>query len=266
MEYFCHHCNNDINANFCSNCGQKRFKRIDKKYVLDEIQYVLIHTNKGFLYSAKNIIKSPGKTANNFITGDRVNHYKPLLLVFLLSSLATFLGYKVLNMGQVMSESFANQHMNSAFMNDVMTLLSSYTAFIYLLLIPLFALCTKLAFSNWGQNYYEHIIMNSYIVSFYMLFSIIIVYPILYFFKTDTETFLQISMVSLVSIPLIIIWFFKHFYPDRSLNTIIWRSLLSIILVFVAYFIFIMIATVGGFIYGAIKGPEALKYMMPSKA
>lgn len=266
MEIICQHCNNDIDANFCSNCGQKRYKRIDKKYVLDEVQYVLVHTNKGFLYSVKNIIKSPGKTAHNFIIGDRVNHYKPLLLVFLLSSIATFLGYKVLNMNEMMSASFAEQHINSAFMNDVMALLSSYTSFLYLLLIPLFALCTKIAFSNWGQNYYEHIIMNSYIISFYMIFSIVIVYPILYFFKSDPHTFLQISLASTLAIPVIIIWFFKHFYAHKSITTIIWRSLFSVVLAAVAYFILIMIAMVGGFIYAAIKGPEALKYMMPPKA
>lgn len=266
MEYLCQHCNNDINANFCSNCGQKRFKRIDKKYVIDEIQYVLIHTNKGFLYSVKNIIKNPGKTARDFIIGDRVSHYKPLLLVFLLSSIATFIGYKVLNMGEIMNKSFSTQNLNSAFMNDVMALLSSYTAFLYLLLIPLFALCTKLAFSNWGQNYYEHVIMNSYIISCYMIFSIVVVYPILYLFKTDTDTFLQISLISTLVIPIIIIWFFKCFYPEKSLTTIIWRSLLSILLAGVAYFILIMIVMVGGLIYAAIKGPGALKYMMPSKA
>jgi len=266
MEYLCQHCNEDINANFCSNCGQKRFKRIDKKYVLDEIQYVLIHTNKGFLYSAKNIIKNPGKTARNFIIGDRVNHYKPLLLVFLLSSMATFLGYKVLHMGDVMNEYFATQHMNSLFMNDMMSFLSSYTAFFYLMLIPIFALCTKIAFSNWGQNYYEHIIMNSYIISCYMIISIVIIYPILYFFKTDIDTFVQISLFSTLTVPLIIIWFFKHYYPEKSLTTIIGRSLLSIVLAGIAYFILIIIAVFGGFIYAAIKGPEALQYMMPPKA
>jgi len=266
MEYLCQHCNNDINANFCSNCGQKRYKRIDKRYVLDEIQYVLIHTNKGFLYSVKNIIKNPGKTAHNFIIGDRVSHYKPLLLAFLLSSISGFLGYKVLKMEHVMSEYFATQHMNSLFMNDMMSFLSSYTSFLYLLLIPLFALCTKIAFSNWGHNYYEHVIMNSYIISCYTIFSVIVVYPILYFFKTDAETFLKITFIAILAVPVIIIWFFKHFYPDKPLTTIIGRSLLSILLAVIAYFIIIISVVMGGFIYAAIKGPEALKYMMPPKA
>jgi hypothetical protein len=51
IENSCSHCSNPIEVNFCSNCGQKKYKRIDRKYIWDEIQYTLVHVNKGFLYS-----------------------------------------------------------------------------------------------------------------------------------------------------------------------------------------------------------------------
>ena len=82
MDQNCQNCSTLILNNFCDNCGQKKFKKIDRKYIWDEIQYTFLHTNKGFLYSVKNIIKNPGKTARAFIDGNRVNHYKPILLVF----------------------------------------------------------------------------------------------------------------------------------------------------------------------------------------
>lgn len=263
MEILCQHCNSDINANFCSNCGQKRYKRIDKKYVYDEIQYVLIHTNKGFLYSVKNIIKNPGKTARDFIIGDRVNHYKPLLLVFLLSGIATFLSYKVIGLGQIMEDFYTSQHLNSQLMNDMMSLLSSYNSVLMLILIPFFALTTKIAFSNWGQNYYEHVIMNSYVVSFYTIFSIILIYPFLYLFRSNIDLIIFFTSISLFGVPFILVWFFKSFYPERSLKSIIGRSLLSVILVGVLYFLFIIAVVVGGLIYGSIMGPEALEYIKP---
>ena len=78
MENTCQNCNNLIVENFCSNCGQKKFKRIDKKYVFDEIQYTLLHTNKGLFYSIKKLLRNPGKTAREYIEGNRVNHYKPI--------------------------------------------------------------------------------------------------------------------------------------------------------------------------------------------
>lgn len=77
MKEICKNCQNTITENFCGNCGQKRFKRIDKKYVFDEIQYLALHTNKGFFYSIKKILRNPGKTAKEFI------HFKHIFLYLL---------------------------------------------------------------------------------------------------------------------------------------------------------------------------------------
>ncbi len=68
MENNCLNCNHPIIDNFCSNCGQKKFKRIDRKYLIDEVQYLVVHTNKGFFYSIKNILKNPGKQQGNLLT------------------------------------------------------------------------------------------------------------------------------------------------------------------------------------------------------
>ena len=141
--------------NFCDNCGQKKFKKIDRKYIWDEIQYTFLHTNKGFLYSVKNIIKNPGETARAFINGNRVNHYKPILLVFVLSGISTFISVKIIGFEKIMSAFYAKETLNSEYMNDVMTSLKSYNSILMLLLVPVFALTTRLAFRKWGNNYYE---------------------------------------------------------------------------------------------------------------
>lgn len=65
MENNCLNCSRPITENFCSNCGQKKYKRIDRKYLIDEVQYLAVHTNKGFFYSIKNVARNPGKTAKN---------------------------------------------------------------------------------------------------------------------------------------------------------------------------------------------------------
>lgn len=263
MENFCKNCNQLITANFCANCGQKKFKRIDKKYIWDELQYTVFHTNKGLLYSVKNILKNPGKTAKEFIDGNRVNHYKPILLVFVLSGISTFISYKIIGLKEIMSDFYSKQHMNSQFMNDYMSFTSSYNSIIMLLLIPCFALITKLAFRKWGQNYYEHVVINAYILSFYTLINIAILYPIIYLFKDNTDLIMQLTSMSMLILPFILVWFFKEFYSNKPLKSIIGRILLIILFTMVFFILFMIILMIGGVIFAMIKGPEAMEYIKP---
>ncbi len=261
MNENCKNCSEVIVGNFCSNCGQKKFKRIDKKYIWNELQYTVFHTSNGLLYSVKNILKNPGKTTKEFIDGNRVNHYKPILLVFVLSGIATFLSFKVLNLKEIMSTYFSQEHINSNFMSDVIFFMSNYNSILMLLYIPLFALTTKIAFRKWGHNYYEHIVMNAYILSFYTLISIILVYPIMFFFRHSPSVFYNITQFSILLVPIILILFFKEFYKDKPLKTIILKVLAVIGLTILGYLIFIIFAVVVWFGIALIKGPEALEYL-----
>ena len=265
MDNTCLHCDYTIDENFCRNCGQKRFKRIDKKYVIDVIQYVLIHTNKGFLYTIKNLIKSPGRTARRFIEGDRVNHYKPILLAFLLSGISAVISFKVIGLAAIMKEFYTGQHVNSPFMNDYMAISTGYNAFIMLGLVPIFALTTWLAFHKWKANYYEHIVMNAYILSTYTLVSIVFVYPILFVLKHNTAAFTTIVSLATLVVPFILVWFFRGYYPEKPLQQVIWRVLGVMCLTLVAFFILMMILMVFVAIYVFTQGPEGAKYFLPTQ-
>jgi hypothetical protein len=256
----CQNCNNPIEVNFCSNYGQKKYKRIDKKYIWDEVQYTTIHTNKGFLYSIKKILKNPGKAAKEFIEGNRVNHYKPIALAFILSGISGFISYKIIHLNDLMNDYSASKNLNSDFMNDYMSLVTSYNSIFMLLFIPIMAIFTTIAFRKWGQNYYEHIVMNAFGLSFYTLTSILILFPILFVFRKNMENVLQITSYSMMLIPIIMVWFYKNFYDHQSLKNIILRVLLVFVFFFIAYII-IVIGLIA--IYVVIKGPEALQFIKP---
>lgn len=265
MDQVCPNCNNKIKVNFCENCGQKKFKRIDKKYVWDEIQYTVFHTNKGLLYTVKKIIQNPGKTAKEFIDGNRVNHYKPILLVFVLSGISTFISFKILDLSKILGVYFADKNINSKFMGDLMTFLSSYTTVLMLVLVPFFALITKIAFRKWGHNYYEHIVMNAYILSYYTLFSILVVYPIIFIFRESNPINLfYITQYSLLAVPFILFIFFKGFYSEKPVISIIGRIGLIVLLTLLGYILLVVFASLVGIIIALIMGPEAMKYIKPS--
>lgn len=244
IENTCQNCNREIAENFCGNCGQKKFKRIDRKYISDELQYTVVHWNKGLLYTIKKLIKNPGKTARTFVEGDRVNHYKPISMVFILSGLGAFLSVKVFGFVDVMkAQMTASKSMSTGFADNYISFWMNYNAFIMLALIPIIAFFTKLVFRKWGHNYYEHIVMNSYGLSLYSVLSMLVMYPILFLVKNDVHTFSLITNTSILLTPLIMIWFFKGFYPEKKLTTIILRVLLMILMFAFSFFIIIFAGT-----------------------
>ena len=257
MAEICKNCNEPITGNFCNHCGQKKYKRIDKKYIWDEIQYSVLHTNKGFLYSIKNILKNPGKTAKEFIEGNRVNHYKPILLAFVLSGIATFITYKVLGFTEIMAAFYKERNIGTKVIADIMTFFSSYTPLIMLSLIPFFALTTKIAFKKWGNNYYEHIVMNAYVFSYYTLISIFFIYPIMFIFRhSSPATILAITQYSILLVPIILGWFFKEIYKDKPVKAVYLKVLVILGLVLLAYILLLVLISIGVVIY---YGPEAIK-------
>ncbi len=251
IENTCQNCNREITENFCGNCGQKKFKRIDRKYISDELQYTVVHWNKGLLYSIKKLIKNPGGTARTFVEGDRVNHYKPISMVFILSGISAFLSFKVLGLGNIMKEMYAsNKAMSAGFTNDYIAFMTNYSPFVMLAYIPIIALFTKLAFRKWGHNYYEHIVINAYGLSWYSVLTMLFTYPIYYLVRNDIHTFGLILNLSMLLIPITMVWFFKGFYPDRKLKTIILRVLAVFGMMLLGIIVLMIIGVIVGIIIG----------------
>jgi Protein of unknown function (DUF3667) len=260
MEKNCTHCSNTYELNFCSYCGQKKYTRIDRKYIWEEIQYTLVHVNKGFLYSIKTIAQNPGKTARAFIDGDRVNHYKPISLAFVLAGISAFISIKVIKLYKAM-EALATPKYKTEFMDDVYHISQEYNSFLMLAFIPIVAIFTKFVFRKWGHNYYEHVVMNAFGTSLYLIFNILILYPILFFFKDNHVLINSLSLATFFLIPIYMTWFFKGFYNDKPLKTIVLK-IFFIILMLLAVYILLIIA---GVVYAFIAGPESLKYLAPKK-
>ncbi|PKW29787.1 DUF3667 domain-containing protein [Flavobacterium lindanitolerans] len=257
MENNCLNCSRPITENFCSNCGQKKYKRIDRKYLIDEVQYLAVHTNKGFFYSLKNVARNPGKTAKKFIDGDRVNHYKPILLAFVLSGISAFLSFKVIKsdviMENYMQQIYGQQKLTMPGMHDAMSLLSSYSSIIMLLLIPLASIVTALVFKKWGENYYEHVIMNTYTLIYYTILSIVVFFPILYLLKNTPAIFVTFMTLStFIAYPFIMVWFYKEYYTQKSIGDIIIKVLLALAIGFVIYIMIIF----GIAIWMVMNNPE----------
>lgn len=255
-------CGNLIKENFCGNCGQRKNKRINKTYILDELQDLYAHTNKGFYYTLKKTTINPGKTAREFIEGTRVKHYKPLMFALALSGIATFLSYNVIGLNDIMKKIYSDNKINSELLNDFLVFMASNNALIMLGTLPFFALLTKLVLRKWGNNYYEHVVMNSFILSFYTIATIVLTYPLLYFFKNNTSLILNITFTVYLLLPFMLIYFYKEYYPEQSLKMIIWKVFLMVLLIIISYLLLIFVTILIAFIF-IIINPENINYIKP---
>jgi hypothetical protein len=81
----CKSCGNILNEKYCPNCGQPaKLKRIDKHYISHELLH-LLHFEKGFFYTIRELMTRPGDSIKEFIVEHRNKHMKPVGFLILTS-------------------------------------------------------------------------------------------------------------------------------------------------------------------------------------
>jgi hypothetical protein len=201
----CKNCEQDFSGNFCNNCGQNsKVRKINYKYLLDEIPNSIFQINVGLLFTVKELFTRPGHTIREFIEGKRKFHFKPVAFLFLTSSLYVLFNYLIGHQtffGDAI-EGFKATGKNSE--SDVLDWISNNQTYIIIFILPFFSLASYLAFYKSKYNFFEHIILNLYITGqqmiIYMIFSfivnvdrdgLIILLPLLLGFALNTWAYIQ---------------------------------------------------------------------------
>ncbi len=240
----CKNCQHTFEGNFCSNCGQKTStKRLDWHFVKEELQYTFLHINKGLLYTAKQLFTQPGKTIRDYIDGKRVQHYKPILLVFVLAGLNGLLTHYI-DVEKFMPKTDTHVKMKSglSFGKESFDWILSHYSIIELGLIPILSLCSYLAFKKWGYNYIENIIINCFASGQRLLFGIA-VFPIEYLFRKSGYFVTISSILSLITY-LLTVWTYYKIYEKQVIGNFILRFLLFAFLFGIIFILTVVIAII----------------------
>ena len=237
MQTNCKNCKTIVEGNFCSECGQKaKTQRINYKYLQEEFKYTFFHINSGFFYTIKSLLTRPGYMIREFIEGQRIRHYKPILLLFVLAGLYGFLLHYV-NLGEMINQSELNS--GPVKMGDMLTWMQSHYSLVEIIYLPIIALSSWLAFKSWGYNFMEHVILNAYVASLRLIVSLLSL-PFLMLFD-NLGAFMVISgLLSSVTI-LLTGWSYCQFFDDRPIGPTIIRVLvMTVILTFISMFLSIV--------------------------
>lgn len=167
----CRKCSTNVTTNFCPNCGTPvQVTRIDRHYVAHEIRHAVLHFEKGFLYTIKELIVRPGRSMKKFIEGDRAKHYKPIGFVVITSLIYTFVIH-FLHFNELASASVEEKKILNTNTAKIFEWVGDHYNYSNLIEILFIALAFKLFFRKKKYNYFEYLVVLAYITGINMLFS-----------------------------------------------------------------------------------------------
>lgn len=234
MEIMCKNCHQIFKGHYCNNCGQTaETHKINAHFLWHDIQHGLLHFDKGILYSLKQLFTRPGHSVREFIEGKRVRHFKPLSLVVVLATLYGFMcHYFEINFFQnSSSEQLDYNHLNEW--------LGTHFSWVTIATIPFYTLGTYIVFRNQGYNFVEFFVLNTFKAS-QRLFVQILLFPVLLYLN-KTNHVEQFSNTTYAIGLVLIFWTNIQFFNKISKTKAFLLSILSHIIFFISFFIFITI-------------------------
>ena len=191
----CSVCSNEIKGKYCSNCGQYfTDRRISFSTFLGDVSDSVFSLEKSFFLNIRIGLSKPKTLVSNYWNGFRKYYYSPGKF-FTIASLFLVLHYSIANdfLGLVVTSNISSQFV-ILFVNIVLLTLSSFLLYI-----------------RFKKNFYEHLILNIYNVSLW----IIVFFPISVIFSLlINDNVIEQSLYILFHI-IVIIWNSKAFKLNK---------------------------------------------------
>lgn len=225
-------------GNYCQKCGQSvKLERIDRPYILKQFQY-LINVEKGFFYTAKELLIKPGKSIQEFIFEDRDKHVKPFMflvftsIVFALTNYLLDMHYSYFNVSKI------TLLQNKVSLGAFGEWLNNNTGYTNLIIGCFIAFWIKVFFRKSKCNIYEVMVMLCFVLG-----EVTLIQSFGLALGQLTDNALIVGLGFLISF-LYTIWAIGQFFGKKKLINYL-KSLNTLILGALSYFlIFILIGYV----------------------
>lgn len=232
---YCRNCETRFTGKFCSHCGQKYDDReIDFRFFWHDVQHGLLHFDKGILFTLKELLTRPGYTIRDYIDGKRVRHFKPLSFLIVLGGIYGIMSHYfdekitlAITTGSDIKEFFDPA--------VIAEWIRSHYAIYSLALVPLYSLCTFLAFRKEKYNYFHHIIINSYI-SGISIFVSFVMFPVIFLFKKFS---IDITDVTDLTGTALTVWTLMQLFQHLKKKTRIKKIFLSYVYLWILFLLLI---------------------------
>ncbi|MBT8219481.1 MAG: DUF3667 domain-containing protein [Bacteroidia bacterium] len=236
----CANCGNQLYGFICHECGQKQVsERWSTPILVQQFIHQITNIERGFVFTIKELFKSPGRLIHNYWKGITVIYYNPfryLLIWTAINLLITFwLGIDDMLQAS-MEPDFIEEQLGAEKMESADQQFDSWMNILVLLLIPIISVVTKWMFKNAKKNYAEHLILNSYIFGHQALITSITQF-IFYFLPGLFSIYIVFNFA--------IGWIYNSyiFYNtfNEKIGTVVLKALVIGILGMLAFFVLVVI-------------------------
>ncbi|PXV58478.1 uncharacterized protein DUF3667 [Dysgonomonas alginatilytica] len=233
----CANCNNTVKGNFCTECGQSiKTSRIDLSHLVEELQFSFLHINKGMIYTVKELILKPGYTIKSYLSGKRVQYFKPFTFLLIWGSIYGL----VLHFFNVYPDSEMNRQNNAIFdINYIYNWYYSHYSLIQLLIIPFYALSSYVLYRKSNYNYIEHLVISSYTHGVKVII-LLLFYPAFYYSHSR-----GVYLITLACLYIYNIYVLVEVFKTSSWFKAILKAVISIVLTLIVASITIIVILEG---------------------
>lgn len=224
----CKNCGNEFQGNYCNNCSQSSsVDRVSLKFILLEIQRTFIHFDGGFLYTTKKLFTNPGKTILSFLSGVRINHFRPFSFLFFIAGAYLI----IINSTHLI---LVKENVLGFSKNEAEQYIKDYFIQIQFFFIFAYSILSLILFHYRHLNFYEFIVMHTYLAGQRILINISLL-PLHLWHETAPYSS-SINLFNLLIGNILMIWTYVVIFSHKNIFiTIIKTITLQIIIVGMLY-------------------------------
>lgn len=172
----CKNCNTNLSeaSDYCYSCGGKVIRnRLTTRNLFDHFTETFFNYDNKIFQTFINLFKKPEDVIGTYIDGTR-KRYVDVISYFAIA--LTISGIQIFLLNKFFPEAmnvdqFSPKGMES-FQRKNMSFTQEYQSIIYMLMVPLYALSSKIIFFDYKTyNYTEHIVINMYLSAHFAIVS-----------------------------------------------------------------------------------------------
>ncbi|WBA43667.1 DUF3667 domain-containing protein [Hymenobacter canadensis] len=227
----CLNCGHAVPDRFCGRCGQDAHHthRLTLKDMPHDVLHSIWHIDKGILYTLRTMVFRPGSTIRAYLAGQRVDHFRPLSLLFLITGVYAVL-FSALHINMMPPRDPTVPEAVYQMQVSFSAFFMKYLAWCYLATVPLWALAARLFLRRGGYNYAECLIIASFITAINNFITLLLM-PVTYAYSGTP----QIQTFSFYALLLVIgyaSWAYGNLLNHTTIGWLgrLWRGFLTFML------------------------------------